>query len=104
MSNPPNRTYLRIRELLVSDILREDEKPQLRQWIVNAKPEVALKGRWVPGIGLDEALVRVGRKVLIDKEIFLRWLEKDRDQRDFDREFRASRPEALTRLLKKRRR
>ncbi len=104
MSKPPKRKHLRIRDLLASDILREDEKPQLRQWIVNASPKVAMQGRWVPGIGLDEALVRVGRKVLIDEEIFLRWLEKDRDQRDFDREFRASRPEALTRLLKKRRR
>jgi hypothetical protein len=103
MNKPTKSKLLRVSDLLASDILREDEKPQIRQWIANATPKIMARGRWLAGLGLDEALIRVGRRVLIDEEIFLRWIEKDRDLRDFEREYHAGMPAAL-KLYKKRRR
>ncbi len=49
----------------------------LRNLIFHAKPRHSSKGE-VPSNGLEQALVRVGRRVLIDEALFFDWLDSQR--------------------------
>ncbi len=49
----------------------------LRWLIFNSAPRVCSQGQ-VPGNGLDYALVRVGRRVLIDESRFWQWINDQR--------------------------
>lgn len=53
-------------------------EPALRNLIFCAKPRLSTKGQ-IPGNGLDRAIIRVGRKVLIDAEEFQAWLRDKQD-------------------------
>ena len=48
----------------------------LRNHILNSSDRVNSRGERIPGNGLAEAgaIVRVGRRVLIDEEAFFRWV------------------------------
>ena len=48
----------------------------LRNYILNAADRVNSRGERIPGNGLAEAgaIVRVGRRVLIDEQAFFRWI------------------------------
>lgn len=48
----------------------------LRNMILNAADRVNSRGERIPGNGLSEAgaIVRVGRRVLIDEQAFFRWI------------------------------
>lgn len=50
--------------------------PALRNLILNAAARVNSRGERIPGNGLAEAgaIVRVGRRVLIDEQAFFRWI------------------------------
>lgn len=48
-------------------------QPALRHLIFQASPRQSSKGE-IKGNGLDKAIVRVGRKVLIDEGRFFDWL------------------------------
>lgn len=50
--------------------------PALRNLILNAADRVNSRGERIPGNGLLEvgAIVRVGRRVLIDEQAFFRWI------------------------------
>ena len=50
--------------------------PALRNLILNAAERVNSRGERIPGNGLAEAgaIVRVGRRVLIDEQAFFRWI------------------------------
>ena len=48
-------------------------EPALRNLVFCAKPRPSSKGV-IPGNGLDRAIIRIGRKVLIDAEQFQAWL------------------------------
>lgn len=50
--------------------------PSLRNLILNAADRVNSRGERIPGNGLAEAgaIVRVGRRVLIDEQAFFRWI------------------------------
>jgi len=50
-------------------------EPALRNLVFCAKPRQSTKGP-IPGNGLDKAIIRVGRKVLIDAERFKEWLRE----------------------------
>ena len=50
-------------------------EPALRNLVFCAKPRQSTKGP-IPGNGLDRAILRVGRKVLIDAEQFQSWLRE----------------------------
>lgn len=50
-------------------------EPALRNLVFCAKPRQSTKGP-IPGNGLDRAIIRVGRKVLIDAEQFQSWLRE----------------------------
>jgi hypothetical protein len=60
----------------------------LRWQIFNAHPRISSRGD-TPGNGLAPAIVRVGRKVLIDKAAFLGWLDNHRQQAANPREVAA---------------
>lgn len=47
----------------------------LRSLIFNSTPRKTSKGE-IPGNGLDVALIRIGRKVLINEARFFEWVEK----------------------------
>lgn len=47
----------------------------LRNLIFNASPKYTSRGQ-VDGNGLKVALVRVGRKILIDEEKFFSWIDQ----------------------------
>lgn len=51
-------------------------QPALRNLILNSADRVNSRGERVPGNGLAEAgaIVRVGRRVLIDEQAFFRWI------------------------------
>lgn len=52
-------------------------EPAIRNLVFCAKPRQFSKGK-IPGNGLNNAIIRVGRKVLIDAEQFQIWLQEKR--------------------------
>ena len=51
-------------------------QPSLRNYILNAEDRLNSRGEKIPGNGLAEsgAIVRIGRRVLIDEQVFFRWI------------------------------
>lgn len=66
-------TPLTIRQL--SERYPAFSEPALRNLVFCAKSRQSTKGP-IPGNGLDRAILRVGRKVLIDAEQFQAWLRE----------------------------
>lgn len=50
-------------------------EPALRNLVFCAKERQSSQGP-IPGNGLDRAIIRIGRKVLIDAEQFQAWLQE----------------------------
>ena len=50
----------------------------LRFLIFNADERTNSRGETIPGNGLAPAIIRIGRKVLIDEDKFLEWIEQHR--------------------------
>ena len=57
-------------------------EPSLRNMILNAQDRLNSRGERIPGNGLAEcgAIVRVGRRVLIDEQAFFRWIASEQKQ------------------------
>lgn len=57
-------------------------KSAMRHLIFESEPRVASTGDTVPGNGMKEAgvIIRLGRKVLIDLEKFLEWIDSHREK------------------------
>lgn len=55
--------------------------PSLRHLLFNAKPRFGSDGSVIPGNGLIEsgAIIRLGRKILIDADRFREWVSAQRD-------------------------
>lgn len=53
-------------------------EPAIRNLVFCAKSRQSSKGE-IPGNGLNCAIIRVGRKVLIDAEQFQSWLQEKRE-------------------------
>lgn len=58
-------------------------EPGVRNLILNAETRLNSRGDKVPGNGLAEAgaIVRVGRKVLVDVGAFMAWIAEQQKQR-----------------------
>lgn len=58
-------------------------QPALRNLVLNAAPRLNSRGERIPGNGLEEAgaIVRVGRRVLIDEQAFFRWIAEQQKHR-----------------------
>ena len=53
----------------------------LRALILNAEDRVNSRGERIPGNGLSPAVVRVGRKVMIDYQAFYAWIASQQKRR-----------------------
>jgi len=71
-SQHANKSLLTVR--LFSEKHRAFPQGSLRYLIHLSKDRHSSRGE-IPGNGLDVALVRVGRKILIDEDKFFEWLE-----------------------------
>ena len=67
------RTLLTVKQF--SDKHQAFSQGSLRFQIFNASPRKTSLGE-IPGNGLDAALLRLGRKVLIDESKFFNWIEQ----------------------------
>lgn len=58
-------------------------EPSLRNLVLNAEDRLNSRGERIPGNGLAEmgAIVRVGRRVLLDEQAFFRWIAEQNKQR-----------------------
>jgi hypothetical protein len=57
-------------------------EPSMRNLILNADDRLNSRGERIPGNGLAEAgaIVRVGRRVLIDEQAFFRWIAEQQQR------------------------
>lgn len=65
----------------VADIAREVpqfREPTLRDLIYHAEPRISARGETIPANGFAFCMVRVGRRILIDRRAFAAWLESKR--------------------------
>jgi len=67
------RVFMTVRQF--SDKHPAWSQASLRNLLFYAKPRYSSNGT-IPGNGLDIAVVRVGRKLLIDEQRFFEWLSK----------------------------
>jgi hypothetical protein len=58
-------------------------EPALRNLILNAEDRLSSRGERIPGNGLQQAgaILRVGRRVLIDEAAYFRWIAAQQHQR-----------------------
>jgi len=68
-------TPLTIRQL--SERYPAFSEPALRNLVFCAKPRQSTKGP-IPGNGLDRAIIKIGRKVLVDADSFIVWVNERR--------------------------
>jgi hypothetical protein len=57
----------------------------VRYLILNAEDRLNSRGERIPGNGLGPAIIRVGRKVLVDEEKWLTWIFAQAQQRNAKR-------------------
>lgn len=55
-------------------------EPSLRWLIFNSRPRESSAGTIIPGNGLETALVRLGKRVLIDEDLFYEWVEEQQEK------------------------
>jgi hypothetical protein len=70
------KTLLSVKQL--SELLPAFTENSLRFHIFNAEPRINSQGDTVPGNGLASAIIRIGRKVLVDRDKFFEWIENQR--------------------------
>jgi hypothetical protein len=72
------KTLLSVKQL--SELLPAFTENSLRFHIFNAEPRINSQGDIVPENGLASAIIRVGRKVLVDRDKFIEWIENQRSE------------------------
>jgi hypothetical protein len=78
MTEPRNRPRLLDLRQLVA-VYPAIKLRTLRYWVQKASPRQVSQGgrrRTLPGNGLEAAIIRKGRIVLLDEDLFLAWLYK----------------------------
>lgn len=68
----PLRSLLTVRQL--HDKYPAWSEPALRALILNASNRTNSRGDKVSGNGLDIAIIRCGRKLLLDEALFIEWV------------------------------
>jgi hypothetical protein len=53
----------------------------LRALILNAEDRINSRGERIVGNGLSQAIVRLGRKVMIDEQAFFAWVAEQQERR-----------------------
>ncbi len=72
---PPLASLLTIRQTAGRYPFTEDA---LRALVLNASDRFNSRGEKIQGNGLDAAIIRCGRKVLLDEHAFVAWLARGR--------------------------
>jgi hypothetical protein len=71
-------TVLPLRPLLTVRQLHQKysawSEPALRALILNARDRLNSRGEKISGNGLDVAIIRCGRKLLLDEALFIEWV------------------------------
>lgn len=65
----------------VAELAREHPQfsvPTLRDLIYHAEPRLTARGEAIPANGFASCIVRVGRRVLIDRDALACWIERGR--------------------------
>lgn len=70
--------YCTVTQLAQDPKLPGIKQSNIRAWIFQAEDRFGSGGARLPGNGLAPAIIRVGRKVLIDRDLFFGWLEGHR--------------------------
>lgn len=68
----PLRSLLTVRQL--HDKYPAWSEAAMRALILNASNRTNSRGEKISGNGLDRAIIRVGRKLLLDEKFFIEWL------------------------------
>lgn len=69
-----------IKQLPTLDAYHWLTESALRHLVFGAEDRFSSRGEKIPGNGLALAIIRIGRRVLIDLDEFDRWLDSHRDQ------------------------
>lgn len=76
------QTHLRLAPISVIAQMPEYKEcftvSSLRHLVFQAEDRVTSKGEAISGVGLGSAIIRIGRKVLIDLDVFDQWIELHR--------------------------
>lgn len=70
--------FCTVAQLAADPLLPGIKESNMRAWIFQAEERDGSGGVQMPGNGLAPAIIRIGRKVLIDRREFIRWLENHR--------------------------
>jgi len=65
----------------IADLARENPRfPELtlRDLVYHAEPRLTARGETIPPNGFAPCIVRIGRRVLIDRAAFAKWIEQRR--------------------------
>jgi hypothetical protein len=71
---PPLRSLLTVRQLHARYPCWSEAA--LRDLILNSRDRLTSRGQTIPGNGLGRAIVRFGRKVLIDERLFIEFISE----------------------------
>lgn len=79
----PGSVQVNMRLMTVNQVLKHPDykwatNSYLRHLIFNAHDRYAAGGEKIPGNGLAFAIIRLGRKILIDMDLFDEWVEAHR--------------------------
>jgi hypothetical protein len=73
LKSTSEKTYVTVNQL--SEKFPAFSRSALRNLIYRSEPTHSSKGI-IPSNGLESAIVRIGRKVLIDEQEFFNWIER----------------------------
>ena len=76
----PRRRLVTVKQLPKTPGYEWNTEPATRHQVFESKSRVDSKGRVIPGNGLEEvgAIIRIGRKILIDLDRYDAWLDRHR--------------------------
>ena len=77
-NKPKDKRLVTVRELVNLPQYEWLSHASMRHLIFQAEPRYASNGDVIPGNGLATAIIRIGRKVLIDLDAFEAWIETQR--------------------------
>ncbi len=81
-NNPINKggpRLVTVNQLVQLPDYRWTSKSSIRHYINDAEPRQNSRGEEIPGNGMLAAIIRIGRKVLIDLDEFDAWVDRQRE-------------------------
>lgn len=83
-NNPASGEIMTVKQLAAHPRYRWLTESALRHMIFEATPRFNSKAEEIPGNGLDCAIIRVNRRVLIDVDVFDEWLKSHKSPAYFE--------------------